>query len=69
VRNGQRRVKPYIIVNRRAGSVADLDGLLSQLQRLEPAALRVTRRRGDAEKFAREAVRKRCDYVVASGGD
>src|SRR5438270_606335 len=69
VRNGRRRVKPYIIVNRRAGSVADLDGLLSQLQRLEPAALRVTRRRGDAEKFAREAVRKRCDYVVAAGGD
>ena len=69
MRNGRRRVKPYIIVNRRAGSVADLDGLLSQLQRLEPAALRVTRRRGDAEKFAREAVRKRCDYVVAAGGD
>ncbi len=69
MRNGRRNVKPYVIVNRRAGSITDLDGLLSQLQRLEPAALRVTSRRGDAEKFAREAVRKRCGYVVAAGGD
>jgi diacylglycerol kinase (ATP) len=69
VRNARRNVKPYVIVNRRAGSVTDLDELLSQLQRLEPAALRVTRRRGDAEKFAHEAVRKKCGYVVAAGGD
>jgi diacylglycerol kinase (ATP) len=69
VRNARRNVKPYVIVNRRAGSVTDLDGLLSQLQRLEPAALRVTQRRGDAEKFAREAVREKCGYVVAAGGD
>ncbi len=62
-------MKPYVIVNRRAGSVSDLKALLSQLQRLEPATLRVTRRRGDAEKFAREAVRKKCGYVVAAGGD
>jgi len=62
-------VKPYVIVNPLAGSVTDVDALLSQLQRLEPAALRVTRRRGDAEKFAREAVRKKCGYVVAAGGD
>jgi diacylglycerol kinase (ATP) len=61
--------KPFVIVNRRAGSVDNLDSLLSQLQRLEPAALRVTRRRGDAERFAREAVRKRYGYVVAAGGD
>ncbi|HAF02198.1 MAG TPA: hypothetical protein DCO65_09115 [Spartobacteria bacterium] len=69
VRNGRRNVKPYVIVNPLAGSVTDVDALLSQLQRLEPAALRVTRRRGDAEKFAREAVRKKCGYVVAAGGD
>lgn len=69
MRNGRRNVKPYVIVNRFAGSVTDVDALLSQLQRLEPAALRVTRRRGDAEKFAREAVRKKCGYVVAAGGD
>jgi len=62
-------MKPNVIVNRRAGSVSDLKALLSQLQRLEPATLRVTRRRGDAEKFAREAVRKKCGYVVAAGGD
>jgi diacylglycerol kinase (ATP) len=69
VRKGRRYVKPYVIVNRRAGSVTDLDGLLSQLQHLEPAALRVTRRRGDAEKFAREAAREKCGCVVAAGGD
>ena len=69
MRNRRRNVKPYVIVNRCAGAVTDLDGLLSQLQRLEPAALRVTSRRGDAEKFAREAIRKRYGYVVAAGGD
>jgi diacylglycerol kinase (ATP) len=43
--------------------------VLAQLQRLKPAIIRLTRARGDAEKFAREAVRKNCDYLVTAGGD
>ena len=62
-------MKPYIIVNPAAGSVTSLDGLLTQLQRLNPAKVRVTRAVGDAEKFARAAIRNRCDYIVAAGGD
>jgi diacylglycerol kinase (ATP) len=62
-------VKPYIIVNPAAGSVTSLDELLTQLQRLNPAKVRVTRAVGDAEKFARAAIRNRCDYIVAAGGD
>jgi diacylglycerol kinase (ATP) len=62
-------VKPYIIVNPAAGSVTSLDALLQQLQRLNPAKVRVTRAVGDAEKFARAAIRNRCDYIVAAGGD
>jgi diacylglycerol kinase (ATP) len=62
-------VKPYIIVNPVAGSVTNLEKLLAQLERLGPATVRVTRAGGDAEKFARHAARKRCDYIVAAGGD
>ena len=62
-------MKPYIIVNPTAGSVTSLDALLPQLQRLNPAKVRVTRAVGDAEKFARAAIRNRCDYIVAAGGD
>jgi diacylglycerol kinase (ATP) len=62
-------VKPYIIVNPAAGSVTNLYALLTQLQRLNPAKVRVTRAVGDAEKFARAAIRNRCDYIVAAGGD
>jgi len=32
-------------------------------------ALRITRKAGDAEKWARTAARTKCDYVVVAGGD
>ena len=62
-------MKPYVIVNPIAGSVRNIRALLSELQRLSPAAVRVTRGRGDAEKFAREAGRKKAEYIVTAGGD
>jgi diacylglycerol kinase (ATP) len=62
-------VAPYVIFNPNAGSVTDAETVLAQLQRLKPAIVRLTRARGDAEKFAREAVRKKCDYVITAGGD
>ena len=62
-------VKPYIIFNPRAGSATDRERVLSQLTRLNPMALRMTRKAGDAEKWARAAVRTKCDYIVVAGGD
>ncbi|PYK90226.1 MAG: hypothetical protein DME35_06675, partial [Verrucomicrobia bacterium] len=62
-------VKPYIIFNPRAGSVTNREKVLSQLTQLSPLALRITRKAGDAEKWARSAVRTKCDYIVVAGGD
>ena len=62
-------MKPYIIFNPRAGSATNRERVLSQLTRLNPIALRTTRKAGDAEKWARTAVRTKCDYVVVAGGD
>jgi len=62
-------VKPYIIFNPRAGSVINREKVLSQLTQLSPLALRITRKAGDAEKWARSAVRTKCDYIVVAGGD
>ena len=62
-------MKPYIIFNPRAGSVIDRENILAQLKRLKPVALKITRRSGDAERWARAALRTKCDCVVAAGGD
>ena len=62
-------MKPYIIFNPRAGAAADRERILSQLAQLNPIALRITRKAGDAEKWAREAIRTKCDFVVVAGGD
>ena len=62
-------MKPCIIFNPAAGSVTNAEAILAKLRQLNPAALCVTRRCGDAEKFAREALRKKCNYIVAAGGD
>src|SRR6267378_3279 len=62
-------VKPYIIFNPRAGSATDRERVLSQLAQLNPMALRITRKAGDTEKWARAALRTECDYIVVAGGD
>jgi len=62
-------VKPYIIVNPVAGSIVNRGGLLKQLRRLKPRKLRLTQRAGEAETYARDAIRAGCDYVIAAGGD
>ena len=62
-------MKPYIIVNPIAGSLVNRDGLLKQLRRLKPGKLRLTQRPGEAETYARDAIRAGCDYVIAAGGD
>jgi diacylglycerol kinase (ATP) len=62
-------VKPYIIVNPIAGSVGNLNARLKQLGPLDAKEVRVTQRAGEAEIFARRAVRAGCDYIIVAGGD
>lgn len=62
-------MKPFVIVNPRAGSVADMDVLLKQLRRLQPEQVEATRKTGDAEALTRKAIRTGHDYIVAAGGD
>lgn len=62
-------MKPCVIVNPIAGSIKDLDVLLKQLRRLRPGELHLTHKPGDAETFARKAIRAGCNYVIAAGGD
>lgn len=69
-RTGSREMKgPYVIFNPAAGGSNNVDAVLAQLKRLKPAAVCITRKRGDAQRFAREALRKNCSYIVTAGGD
>jgi diacylglycerol kinase (ATP) len=65
----RRSVKPYIIFNPAAGSVANVEQTLVTLNRLRPSTLVATEKTGDAEKWTRAAVRRGCDYLVVAGGD
>ena len=62
-------MKPYIIVNPIAGSIGDLHTRLRQLRRIDAKELYVTRRAGEAEARARQAIRAGCDYIIVAGGD
>jgi diacylglycerol kinase (ATP) len=62
-------MRPYVILNPKAGSVTDHDGIRKQLESLNPAAVCTTGKAGHAAAFARSAVRQKCDYVIAAGGD
>ena len=59
-------MKRCVIVNPKAGSVKDVEGLLKRLERLGSASIHVTSARGEAEKFARESS---CEEIIAAGGD
>ena len=62
-------MKPHIIFNPTAGSVANVNQPLAKLKRLRPVAVAVTKRAGDAEKWARQAARAGCDLLIVAGGD
>jgi diacylglycerol kinase (ATP) len=62
-------VKIGIIINPKAGSVTDLDLLQRQIATLEPAYQFFTRKAGEAQLRAAEAIQKGCDYIIAAGGD
>jgi diacylglycerol kinase (ATP) len=73
VRNQSARLrksdKPCVILNANAGPRCDTEALIVQLKRLDPAVIRVTGKAGDAQRFAREAVRNHCDFIITAGGD
>ncbi len=58
-----------IILNPVAGKLRDLDAVVARLARLPNAEIRLTGRRGSGARFARTALRKGCDIIVAAGGD
>lgn len=62
-------MRPYVILNPIAGSVSSRDGIRKQLESLNPVAVCTTGKPGHAAAFARSAVRQKCDYVIAAGGD
>ena len=61
--------KTCIILNPAAGKIADLDAIVARLARLPGAEIRLTGRRGSGARFARTALRKGCDTIIAAGGD
>ncbi len=62
-------MKIAVIINPKAGSVRDLRGLFRQIARLKPYRRYVTRRKGAARRYTREALREGCDYIISAGGD
>ena len=62
-------MKPYIIFNPNAGSVGDREIAVARLKELNPIALRITRRTGDAERWARRACLSKATNIIVAGGD
>jgi diacylglycerol kinase (ATP) len=58
-----------IILNPSAGGVRDLDEVVALLGRLPDAEIRPTNKPGSAARFARTALRKGCELIIAAGGD
>jgi diacylglycerol kinase (ATP) len=61
--------KMCFILNPAAGSVTDRNALAERIVSLPDADLKITAKRGEAERFARSAARAGCDLIVAAGGD
>lgn len=61
--------KISVILNPSAGSISDLDSVLKQIAQLPNVEISTTTKPGSAARFARTAIRKGCDMIVAAGGD
>src|SRR4051812_17804853 len=61
--------KTCIILNPSAGSIGDLDDLIARLATLPGAEIRLTNKPGSAMRFAKTALKKGRETVVAAGGD
>lgn len=58
-----------VILNPAAGSVTDRRATIARIKELPATELRVSPKRGAAEKLARAAVEEGCDLIIAAGGD
>lgn len=58
-----------VILNPSAGSVTDLDDVVARIARLGGAEIRLTNKPGAAVRFARAAIARGCEIIVAAGGD
>lgn len=61
--------KPYVIINPSAGSALKTMKLGLEFGRLKPAKVRLTKKSGDARRFAREAIQDGYRFIVSAGGD
>jgi diacylglycerol kinase (ATP) len=61
--------KICVILNPSSGSVRDVDTLVDQIAQLEDAEIFLTTKPGSAARFARTAMRKGSEIIVAAGGD
>lgn len=58
-----------VILNPKAGSVRNVAALVKRIRHLPDVEVRLTARKGDAVRFAKTALRKGCEMIVAGGGD
>src|ERR1043166_5967910 len=61
--------RAYIIFNPVAGSAGAAEKIAERLKKLQPIAFRVTRRKGDAERWARRARTSKANVIIVAGGD
>ena len=61
--------KTCIILNPSAGSVSDLDDVVARLAGVPQAEVRLTNKPGSAARFAKTALKKGRDTIIAAGGD
>jgi diacylglycerol kinase (ATP) len=62
-------VKASVILNPKAGAAKQIIGLAAKIRRHGFKEIHITRKAGDAEKFARVAARRGRDLIIAAGGD
>ena len=58
-----------VILNPEAGSVKNVAAVVRRIRHLPDVEVRLTTRKGAATSFARTALRKGCEMIVAAGGD
>ena len=58
-----------VILNSTAGSISNLDDVVARIGRLPGAEIRLTNKPGAAVRFARAAIAKGREIIVAAGGD
>jgi diacylglycerol kinase (ATP) len=62
-------VKTFVICNPAAGGKGDREAIAETLKGRLGAVVRMTKRKGDAARLARSAIKKGFDYIIAAGGD